>query len=34
MEGKEGETEESRAGGRSGKSGWRKRDEKVKWTSF
>ena len=29
MEGKEGETEESRAGGRSGKSGWRKMDERV-----
>ena len=34
MEGKKGETEKSGAGGRSGESGRRKRDEKVKWTSF
>ena len=34
MEGKEGATEESRAGGRSGKSGWRKGEEKVKRRSF
>ena len=34
MEGKKGETEKSRAGGRSGKSGWRRGDEKVKRTNL
>ena len=34
MEGKKGETEKSGGGGRSGKSEWRRGDEKVKWTNF
>ena len=34
MEGKKGETKKRGAGGRSGKSGWRRGDGEVQWMSL
>jgi hypothetical protein len=34
IEGKKGETKRSGAGGRSGKSGWRRGDKEVQWMNL